>query len=106
MHFELQKPHHGGPTLFVALPAKSGEVVVAMDFEPKCSAGDTRDDCSQPSYREEEPLSEAFKVSIPSKRRHLMDPRLRTRMRAGGSRLHYQQFDYSTSGPERERSED
>ena len=27
-------------------------------------------------------------------------------MRAGGSRLHYQQFDYSTSDPERERSKD
>ena len=27
-------------------------------------------------------------------------------MRAGGSRLHYQQFDYSTSDPERARSED
>ena len=35
-----------------------------------------------------------------------MDTRLRTRMRAGGSRLHYQHFDYSTSDPERERSED
>ena len=27
-------------------------------------------------------------------------------MRAGGSRVHYQQFDYSLSNPERERSED
>ena len=35
-----------------------------------------------------------------------MDTRLRTRMRAGGSRPHYQQFDYSTSDPERERSDD
>ena len=34
-----------------------------------------------------------------------MDTRLRTRMRAGGIRLHYQQFDYSTINPERERSE-
>ena len=34
-----------------------------------------------------------------------MHTRLRTRMQAGGSRLHYQQFDYSTSDPERERSE-
>ena len=35
-----------------------------------------------------------------------METRLRTKMRAGNSRLHYQQFDYSTSDPERERSED
>ena len=35
-----------------------------------------------------------------------MDTRLRTRMRAGSSGLRYQQFDYSTSDPERERSED
>ena len=35
-----------------------------------------------------------------------MDTRLRTRMRAGGSRLHYQQFDYSSSDPERSRSDD
>ena len=35
-----------------------------------------------------------------------MDTRLRTRLRAGGSRLHYQQFDYSSSDPERSRSDD
>ena len=35
-----------------------------------------------------------------------MDTRLRTRMRAGGSPLHYQQFDYSSSDPERPRSDD
>ena len=35
-----------------------------------------------------------------------MDTWLRTRMRAGGSRLHYQQFDYSISISEGERSED
>ena len=29
-----------------------------------------------------------------------MDTTLGTRMRAGGSRLHYQQFDYSSSNPE------
>ena len=106
VHFERLKPHHGGPTEFVALPAGSGEVVVVMDPEPEHSAEEILDDCSQPSYREEEPLSEASNVSLPSGRRHWMDTRLRTRMRAGGSRLHYQQFDYSTSDPERERSED
>ena len=38
-------------------------------------------------------------------KRHWMDTRRRTRMRAGGSRLHYQQFDYSTSNTESARSE-
>ena len=77
-----------------------------MDLEPEHSAEEILDDCSQPSYLEEELLSEASDVSLPSRRRHWMDTRLRTRMRAGGSRLHYQQFDYSTSDPERERSKD
>ena len=106
MHFERLKPHQGGPTEFVALPSGSGEVVVVMDPEPEHSAEEIRDDCSQPSYREEEPLSEASDVSLPSRRRHWMDTRLRTRMRAGGSRLHYQQFDYSSSDSERSRSDD
>ena len=106
VHFEQLKPHHGGPTEFVALPSGSGEVVVVMDPEPEHSAEEIRDDCSQPSYREEEPLSEASDVSLTSRRRHWMDTRLRTRMRAGGSRLHYQQFDYSSSDPERSRSDD
>ena len=34
-----------------------------------------------------------------------MDTRLRTKLRAGGSRMHYQQFDYSTSGTDDELSE-
>ena len=106
VHFEQLKPHHGGPTEFFVIPAGSGEVIVVMDAEPARSAEEILDDCSQPSYREEEPLSEASKVSLPSRRRHWMHTRLRTRMRAGGSRLHYQQFDYSSSDPERERSED
>ena len=106
VHYERLKPHHGGPTEFVALSAGSGEVVVVVDPEPEHSAKEILDDCSEPSYREEEPLSEASNVSLPSGRRHWMDTRLRARMRAGGSRLHYQQFDYSTSDTERERSED
>ena len=77
-----------------------------MDPAPEHSAEEIRDDCSQPSYREEEPLSEASDVSLPSRRRHWMDTRLRTRMRAGGSRLHYQQFDYSSSYSESSRSDD
>ena len=78
VHFERLKPHHGGPTEFVALPSGSGEVVVVMDPEPEHSAEEIRDDCSQPSYREEEPLSEASDVSLPSRRRHWMNTRLRT----------------------------
>ena len=35
-----------------------------------------------------------------------MNTRLRTRIRAGGSRFHYQQFDYSSSDTEHARSED
>ena len=106
MHFERLKPHHGGPTEFVALTAGSGEVVVVMDPEPERSVEEILDACSQPSYFEEEPLCEASDVSRPSTKRHWVDTKLRTRMRAGGSRLHYQQFDYSTSNPERARSED
>ena len=106
VHFERLKPHHDGPTEFVALPAGSGEVVVVMDPEPEHSAEAILDDCSQPSYHEKEPLSEPSNVSLQSRRRNWMDTRLRTRIRAGGSRLHYQQFDYSTSEAERERSED
>ena len=106
VHFEQLKPHHGGPTEFVALPSGSGEVVVVMDPEPEHSAEEIQDDCSRPSFREEEPLSEASDVSLPSRRRHWMDTRLRTRMRAGGNRLHNQQFEYSSSNPERSRSDD
>ena len=43
VHFERLKPHHGGPTEFVAPPAGSGEVVVVMDPEPERSAD--RDPC-------------------------------------------------------------
>ena len=89
LHIERLIPHHGGPTEFVALSAGSGEVVVVMDLEPEHSAEEILDDCSQPSYREEELLSEASDVSLPSKRRHWMDTSLRTWIRAGGRRLHY-----------------
>ena len=59
VHFERLKSHHGGSTEFVVLPAGRGEVVVLMDPEPERSAGEILDDCSQPSFRVEEPLSEA-----------------------------------------------
>ena len=38
-------------------------------------------------------------------RRHWMDTRLRTRLRAGGTRQRYQQFDYSTSETDDETSD-
>ena len=63
------------------------------------------DEASKPSYSEEEPRCEASNALLPSRRRHWMDTRLRTRMRAGGSRLHYQQFDYSLTDTEGERSD-
>ena len=56
----MHKPHHGGATELVALPAGSGEVVVVKDPEPVRLAEEILDGCSQPSYREEEPLSEAL----------------------------------------------
>ena len=59
VHFERLKPHHGGPTEFVALPAGSAGVVIVMDTKPERSAEEILDNCSQHSYREEEPLSEA-----------------------------------------------
>ena len=41
-------------------------------------------------------------MSLPSCRRHWMKSRLRTKLRAGGSQVHYQQFDSSTSGTDDE----
>ena len=105
VHFEQLKPHHGGPTEWAAIPAHNGEVAIIMDPDPEQSHEDIRDDASQPSYRAEEPLSEASNVSLPSRQRHWMDTRLRTRTRAGGSRLHYQQFDHSETESEDERSD-
>ena len=35
---------------------------------------------------------------MPSRRRHWTDTRLRIKIHAGETRMHYQQFDYSTSG--------
>ena len=105
VHFERLKPHHGGATEWAAIPAHNGEVAIIMDPDPEQSHEDIRDDASQPSYRAEEPLSEASNVSLPSRQRHWMDTRLRTRTRAGGSRLHYQQFDHSETESEDERSD-
>ena len=43
-------------------------------------------------------------LPLPSGGRHWMGARMRSRLRAGGSRMHYQQFDYSTSGTDDELS--
>ena len=50
------------------------------------------------SDKTEQLLSEASDVPLPPGGRHWMDTRLHTRLRARGSRMHYQQFDSSTSG--------
>ena len=104
VHFERLKPHHSGPLELAAAPADSGEIVVLMDPEPERSVDVIEDDKSLSSYKSEQLLSEASDASLLSRRRHWMDTRLRTKLRAGGSRMHCQQFDYSTSGTDDELS--
>ena len=105
VHIERLKPHHSGPVELGAAPADSGEIVVLMDPEPERSIDVVDDDKSLPSYKSEQLISEASDASLPSRKRHWMDTRLRTKLRAGGSRMHYQQFDYSTSGTDDELSD-
>ena len=105
VHFERLKPHHSGPLELATAQADSGEIVILMDPDPERSIDVVDDDKSQPSYKTEQLLSEASDVSLPSRKHHWMDTRLRTKLRAGGSRMHYQQFDYSTSGTDDELSE-
>ena len=47
-------------------------------------------------------LNKASDASLPSRQRHWFDTSLRTKLRAGGTRQHYQQFDYSTSDTDEE----
>ena len=105
VHFERLKPHLSGPLELATAQADSGEIVVLMDPDPERSVEAVDDDKSQASYKTEQLLSEASDVSLPSRKQHWMDTRLRTKLRAGGSRMHYQQFDYSTSGTDDELSE-
>ena len=105
VQFERFKPHHSGPLELTATHADSGEVVVLMDPEPERSVDVVDDDKSLPSYKSEQLLSEASDVSLPSRKRYWMDTRLRAKLRAGGSRMHYQQFDYSTSSTDDELSD-
>ena len=97
VHFERLKPHNSGPLEFAVTPLDAGDIAVVMDPEPERSMEPIDDDCSKPSYHSEQLLSEASAVSLHSRQRHWMDTRLRTKLRAGGTRQHYQQFDYSTS---------
>ena len=106
VRFERLKPHHSGPTEYVTTPLDTGEIAVIMDPEPEHSIEPINDDLSQPSYKSEQLISEASNVSLPSRRRHWMNTQLRTKLRAGESRLHYQQFDYSTTGTGDEPSEE
>ena len=103
--FEQLKPHHSGLTEWAAVPAHNGEVSIIMDPDQEQSQEEVPDDASRPSYREEEPQSAASDVSPPSRQRHWMDTRLRTRVRAGDSRLYYQQFDYSSTDSDDDRSD-
>ena len=109
VHFERLKPHNSGPLEFVATPLDTGDVrmwlwtgAVDMDPEPEHSIEPINDDCSKFSYKSKQLLSEASNASLPSRQRHWMDTRLRTKLRAGGTRQHYQQFDYSTSETDEE----
>ena len=91
VHFERLKPHNSGPLEFVATPLDTGDVAVVMDPEPEHSIEPINDDCSKLSYTSEQLLSEASNASLPSRQRHWMDTRLRTK-----------QFDYSTSDTDEE----
>ena len=103
VHFERLKPHNSGPLEFAATPLDTGDIAVVMDPELERSVEPF--DCSKPSYHSEQLLSEASDVSLPSRQRHWIDNRLRTELRAGGTRQHYQQFDYSTSETDDETSD-
>ena len=63
-----------------AAQADSGEIVVLMDPDPERSIDVVDDDNSQPSYKTEQLLSEASDVSLPSRKHHWMDTRLRTKL--------------------------
>ena len=104
VHFERLKPHNSGPLEFAATPLDTGDIAVVMDPEPERSVEPIDDDCSKPSYESEKMLSEASNASLRSRKRHWMDTRLRTKLRAGETRPHYQQFNYSRSETDNESS--
>ena len=93
VHFERLKLHQSGPMELVAAPVDCGDIVVLMDPEPERSAELIDNDKSQHLYKTEQLLSEVSDVSMPSRRRHWTDTRLRIKIHAGESRMYYQQFD-------------
>ena len=97
----LQKwfARHGTPTRMQSENAPNLTAEVSNEFMKA-----SHDDCSKLSYKTEQLLSEASNASLPSRQRHWMDTRLRTKLRAGGTRQHYQPFDYSTSDTDEETS--
>ena len=105
VHFERPKQHHSGPLEFATAQAVGGDIEVLMDPDPERSVDAIDDDMSQPSYKTEQLLLEASDASLPSRRRHWMETRLHSKLRARGFRMHYQQFDYSNSGTENELSD-
>ena len=104
VHFERLKSHNSGPLEFAATPIDTGDIASAMDPAPERSVEPIDDDCSKPLCKSEQVFSEASNFSLPSRKRHWMHTRLRTKPHAGGTRQHYQQFDYSTSETDVETS--
>ena len=105
VHFERLEPHRSGPLEFVAAHAVEGDIEVLMDPHPEHPVDVIDDNMSQPSYKTEQLISDASDVSLPSRGQHWMDTRLRSKLRAGGSHMQYQQFDYSTSSSDNEVSD-
>ena len=87
VHLERLKPHQSGPSHFATTPMDTSQIL-------ERSVASMNDDLSQNSYKSEQLHSEASNVSLPSRRRHCR-----------GSRLHYQQFDCSTSNTDDELSD-
>ena len=104
VHFERLKPHNSGPLEIVATPLDTSHLAIVMDPEPEHTVEPINDDCSKLSLNTEQLLSEASNASLPSRQRHWMDPRLRTKLRAKGTRQQYQQFDYPSSDTDEETS--
>ena len=93
-HFDCLKPHQSEQLAFVTARADSGDSVVLMNPEPMLSTMTCLSHLIKLSnYFQGQPMCLCLRA-----RRHWMDTRLRTRLRAGGSRMHYQQFDHSKSG--------
>ena len=104
LHFERLKSYQSGPLEFATAQTDGGDIEVLMDPEPEHSIDAIDDNMSQPSFVTEQLLSDASDLPLPSRGRHWMNTRSRSKLRAGGSRMHYQQFAYFTSGTDDELS--